>query len=146
MILWWWLHTAYWPHLSNPAHLALYFPTHTGRPKYRCSASIWSPYSHLHCLGASVSQTELGGNPAATVVSNDQAQSKPLTVIQVQSSPKDFPSNMKKHALTKIHRSHTPIWLSICTPAFSGWRKSHGYLIHCTCKRAAWSIYKVQGS
>lgn len=73
-------------------------------------------------------------------------QSKPCTVTQVQRSPKHFPTSMKTHAFTKVHRCHIPIQLSICIPAFSGWRQNCGYLIYCSCKRASWSIYKVQGS
>lgn len=100
-----------------------------------------------HCLGVSASQTEHGGNAAAKAMSNNQACSQiHVQVIQVQSTPKDFPINMKAQAFTKILGLTLPIQLSICIPAFPGSRQNCHYLVYYSHRRASWSIHMVQGS
>lgn len=81
--------------------------------------------------------------------SNEQQpgmQSNPCTVIKVQSTPKDFPINMKAQAFTKILGLTPPTQLSICLPAFPGSSQNCHYVIYYCHRRASWSIHMVQGS
>lgn len=81
--------------------------------------------------------------------SNEQQpgmQSNPCTVIQVQSTPKDIPINMKAQGFTKTLGLTFPMQLSICIPAFPGSRQNCHYLVYYSHRRASWSIHMVQGS